>query len=132
MTEKKITICGQELDVCYCAATENGFEQITGKSISVFVPTLGKNENGETIVTEPAKALSGDWMFLGIAGIIAAYSRKAQEPPIDTDSVLYDASPEDVAALITTIIELRTAWYKVPEIVPKDEHQTDEEEEQKN
>lgn len=132
MTEKKINICGKDVRICYCAATENGFEQITGKSISIFVPTFGKDEKGKTIITEPAKALSGDWMFLGIAGIIAAYSRKEQEPPIDTDRVLYDASPEDVATLITTIIELRTAWYKVPEIVPKDEQPAYDEEQPKN
>ena len=134
MTEKKINICGQEVKICYCAATENAFENITGKSISVFVPTFGKDENGNTIITEPAKAMTGDWMFLGIGGIIAAYSKNNQEPPIDTNKVLFDATPEDVSNLITAIIELRGQWYKVPEIIPKDEHPAndDEEEQQKN
>lgn len=132
MTEKKITICGQEVRICYCAATENGFEQITGKSISIFVPTFGKDEEGKTIIKEPAKAMTGDWMFLGVAGIIAAYSRDNQEPPVDTDKVLFDATPEDVSNLITAIVELRNKWYKVPEVVPKDEQPADEEEQPKN
>lgn len=132
MTEKNINICGQEVRICYCAATENGFEQITGKSISIFVPTFGKDNEGKTIITEPAKAMTGDWMFLGVAGIIAAYSRDNQEPPVDTDKVLFDATPEDVSNLITSIVELRNMWYKVPEIVPKDEQPADEEEQPKN
>lgn len=134
MTEKKITICGQEVRICYCAATENAFENITGKSISVFVPTFGKNDKGENIITEPAKAMTGDWMFLGIGGIIAAYSKYNQEPPIDTNKILYDAKPKDVSNLITSIVELRSQWYKVPEIIPKDEQPAndDTEEQQKN
>lgn len=134
MTEKTITICGQEVRICYCAATENAFENITGKSISVFVPTFGKDENGNTIITEPAKAMTGDWMFLGIGGIIAAYSKNNQESPIDTNKVLFDATPKDVSNLITAIIELRGQWYKVPEIIPKDEQPAndDVEEQQKN
>lgn len=121
MTEKKINICGQEVRICYCAATENAFENITGKSISVFVPTFGKDEKGKTIIKEPAKALTGDWMFLGIGGIIAAYSKVNQDAPVDTNKVLFEASPEDVTNLITTIVELRGQWYNVPEIIPKDE-----------
>ena len=132
MTEKKITICGQEVRICYCAATENGFEQITGKPISIFVPMFGKDEEGKTIIKEPANAMTGDWMFLGVAGIIAAYSRDNQEPPVDTDKVLFDATPEDVSNLITAIVELRNQWYKVPEVVPKDEQPADEEEQPKN
>ena len=134
MTEKKITICGQEVRICYCAATENAFEQITGKSIGIFVPTIGKNEQGENIVKNPAEAMTGDWMFLGIAGIVAAYSRDNQESPIDTNQVLFDANPEEVSNLITAIIELRSQWYRVPEIIPKDEQPAndDAEEQPKN
>ena len=133
MTEKKITICGQQVRICYCAATENAFENITGKSISVFVPTFDKDKKGKTIITEPAKAMTGDWMFLGIGGIIAAYSKDNQQPPVDTNKVLFEASPEDVTTLITAIVELRGQWYKVAYIIPKDDQPAnDYEEQQKN
>ena len=33
-TEKTITICGKEVKLLYCAATENGYEQLAGQSIN--------------------------------------------------------------------------------------------------
>lgn len=102
----------------YCAATENGYEDMSGgRSINVFVPTLGKNKKGETIVIEPARATNKDFMMLGFAAIIAAYVSKGEEVPFDSDKFLYEATAEDVATLLTAIIELRAKWYGVNEVV---------------
>ena len=118
MTEKTIHICGQDVRMIYCAATENGYEDMSGgRSINVFVPTLGKNEKGETIIIEPAKATNKDFMMLGFAAIIAAYVSKGEEVPFDSDKFLYEATAEDVATLLTAIIELRAKWYGVNEVV---------------
>lgn len=132
MTEKTINICGMEVRVCYCAATENAFEGLTNKSISVFVPTFGKNDDGETIIKEPAKALTGDYLFLGIGGIIAAYGRDNLPMPVDTNTILFDATPEDTSTLISAIIELRQKWYNVPEVIAKEEQPDGKEEQTKN
>ena len=47
MTSKKITICGKEVELFYCAATENGYERFSdGKTIGVFIPTFKMDEEG--------------------------------------------------------------------------------------
>lgn len=107
---------GRDVRVRYCAATETSFEEMTGKSIDVFIPTV---ENDE--VKEPAKANRYDYLMLGIGGIIAAYLREKKDAPITTDEILYDASPTEVMNLITTILNLRNEWYKVADIVPEEE-----------
>lgn len=107
---------GRDVRVRYCAATETSFEEMTGKSIDVFIPTV---ENDE--VKEPAKANRYDYLMLGIGGIIAAYLREQKDAPITTDEILYDASPTEVMNLITTILNLRNEWYKVADIVPEEE-----------
>lgn len=117
MTEKTITICGKEVKMIYCAATENGYEFISGKSIDVFIPKFGKNEKGEDIIAEPANATRADYMMLGIAGITAYYSKQDEEPPVMSKDILYDATPTEVANLITSIVELRAAWYDIPKVV---------------
>ena len=136
MTEKTIKICGQDIRMIYCAATENGYEDMSGKKISVFLPTFGKNENGETIVTEPAKATNKDFMMLAFAAIIAAYVSKGEEVPFDSDKFLYEASAEDVATLLTAIIELRADWYHISEVVNhiinKEAHEQPGDEQPKN
>ena len=117
MTQKEITICGHEIKMLYCAATENGFERITKKSTSVFVPTFGKDEKGELVVTAPPTATTEDYLSLAIAAIVAAYSYNDEEPPIDSKNILYEATPDEVKLLLNTIIDLRNEWYGIPKIV---------------
>ena len=132
MTEKKIQILGKEVMVRYCAATEKCFEEISGKEISVFVPTT-RTEKGKTVIDKPAEAMLGDYLTLGVAGIIAAYSRHDMEPPVTANDILYDATPVDRNTLVTAICELRNAWYQVPNIVPKEQpSETEDTEKPKN
>ena len=134
MTEKEITICGKKLKIRYCAATETGYEQLSGRSVAVFFPTLGKNEKGEVIIKEPSKATTYDFLMLAISGIAAAYSRHDEEPPLSSEDILYDASSEDTALLLNTVVELRNAWHNVPKVVAEAEQAPakDKEDEPKN
>lgn len=130
--EKTISIFGKEVKVLYCAATENGYEELSdGKSISVFVPTFGKDENGETIITEPAKANIGDFVKLAMAGIIAAYARDKKEMPVTMNEILYNSTPTERNELITAIVTLRNEWYGVPKVLEESikEEQTDQSDE---
>lgn len=116
--EKAITICGKEVKLLYCAATENGYEELSdGKSISVFVPTYGKDENGETIITEPAKANISDFVKLAMAGIIAAYARDKKEMPVTMNEILYNSTPTERNELIIAIVTLRNEWYGIPKVL---------------
>lgn len=117
MNEKIIEIGGKSVKMLYCAATENGYEDITGKSINVFVPEFGQDENGNDIITKPADAKIGDYISLAIAGIVSAYTRDNEELPISDTYILYNATPEERNMLITAIVELRNAWYHLPVVV---------------
>ncbi len=100
----------------YCAATETGYEEISGKSISVFSPEFGKDEEGNTIITK-AKATIGDVVSLAFAGIVAAYTRDKKDVPVTADYILYEATPAERNDLLTAIIELRNKWYEVPSVI---------------
>jgi hypothetical protein len=122
--EKTIDILGYNgVRMRYCAATETGFERLTGKPISIFLPKT-QNVNGEVTTTAP-EAATIDYLTLAMAGIIAAYARTNEEAPIEMDALLYEARPEDIVLLITTICELRNDWYKIPAVIQADQ-QTEE------
>ena len=127
--EKTIKILGYDVKMRYCAATETGFEQLTGKEISVFLPQT-KTVNGETVTTPP-EATTMDYLSLGMAGVIAAYARSEEEPPVTMEELLYDAHPDEIVALITAICELRTSWYNMPSVI-KTERPAESEESPKN
>lgn len=116
-SEKTIKICGKKVKMRYCAATETGYEQLSGKSVATFIPTFGKNEQGEDIIVRPAEATTHDYLMLAVSAIVAAYSRNGKEPPVTTEDILYEATAEDTKTLLETIVELRSDWYGVPKVV---------------
>lgn len=118
--EKTITICGKEVKMIYCAATENGYEDLSNKSIGVFVPEFGKDEEGNDIIVKQAEAHIGDFVMLAIAGIIAYYAKNNQGVPVKTEEIIYESRPAERNELITSIVELRNEWYKVPSVVKPD------------
>lgn len=94
----------------YCAATENGFEQLRNKS--VYDLDVKSQE---------------DLIALGVSAIVAAYTMNEEEPPVSTKDILYSAKPTEIVEMVKTVIELRAAWYEVPAVVPKDEKTANEE-----
>ena len=117
MKQKKIEICGCEVELFYSAATENGFERLSGKLIDVFLPILAKNDEGKTVIAGMPPATNEDYMMLALAGIAAADSFNEREPVITSKDILYKATPAERTLLVDTIMELRNEWYEIPKIV---------------
>jgi len=120
--ERTINICGKDVRVCYCAATENGFEMTAGKSIY-----------------EINFKSQADLTYLSLAAIVAAYAKNNEEAPINGDDLLYEAKPNDMITLFSVVLEMRNEWYEVPKVVPPekpaepaDGEETDESDKPKN
>lgn len=124
--KRTIKVCGKDVDMLYCAATETGYESISGKSAGVFIPpVIGKDEKGNDIYGQ-ASATIGDFLILSNAAIIAAYARDNRTEPVSTEDILYNASAEDIELLIDTVIQLRKKWYHVPEVVKEEKPKSEE------
>lgn len=127
-TEKTIQICGKEVAMRYCAATETGYEKISGKSSAIFLPEIKKDEEGN-IKEVKSNATTEDYIILAVAAIIAAYQRNHEDAPVTADDIIYEANPAEVTELLKTICELRNEWYNIPAVVNTDENMTDDEKE---
>ena len=99
MKEKTIHILGKDVRVRYCAAAENGFEQIRSKSI--YDIDFKRQE---------------DVIALAISAIVSAYSKNNEEPPITAEDLLYDATPTDLVEIVKVVVELRNEWYSIPSV----------------
>jgi len=129
MNAKTITICGKDVELLYCAATETGYESISGQSCEIFIPEISKDEKGKEQIR--MRATTRDYIQLAVAAVIAAYTRKGEDAPVTADDILYNATSQEVTKLITTVIELRNAWYQVPSVIkPEDDTQKDLKEEE--
>ena len=128
-----ITLCGKDVNIMYCAATETGYEIVAGKSSQVFLPTiLERDENGKVTKAEPPAATLDDYIKLALAGIIAAYASEDKEPPVTDKDILYKATSEEITNLVGTIGKLRVAWYNVPDVINTDKQQEEGGEQPKN
>ena len=117
MTKKEITICGKQVEIFYCAATENGYERMTSKQISVFLPTFKQDEKGNQVIDQLPEATNEDYLCLALAGIVAADTYYDRDITITSKEILFEAKPAERNALVTAIIELRSEWYEIPKIV---------------
>lgn len=118
--EKTIDILGYNgVRMRYCAATETGFEAMTGKGIGIFIPSAN-TDNGE-VTTTPPEATTSDYITLAMAGIIAAYAYTNEKAPIEMEALLYEARPDEIVQLIQSICELRNEWYRVPSVIKAEE-----------
>lgn len=127
-----ITLCGREVEMIYCAAAETGFEDISGKSVDIFVPDVDRDEKGKVIKVYQPAATKGDYLKLGFAAIVAAYARKVQDPPITDGEIIYEATPEEIMQLITAVVSLRNQWYHVPEVVKPETDEQPADDDRKN
>lgn len=112
MTEATITLCGKEVKMRYCAATEIGYEELTDKSSAIFVPEVTKDKNGK-IKDVKQHANLNDYIKLSIAGIIAAYP-DGEEPPVTAKQIVNEATGEEITNMVTAIVKLRGEWYRIP------------------
>lgn len=119
MTTKTIKLNGHDVKLLYCLAAETGYERLSGKSAyEVFNPNVTEYDaNGKPAKIEPSLATTDDYVKLANAAIIAAYTKDGQEPPIDTNYLIYEATPEEITELIKVVVQARNEWYHVPEVV---------------
>lgn len=113
--ESKITICGKEVKVRYCAATETTFEKLTDKSIA-DIDFHAQN----------------DILRLAYGAILAAYLREGSDVPLTVTEILTDATPAELITLYKTVFELRAAWYSIPSVVKPDKDEDEEGKKKKN
>ena len=59
-----------EVKLLYCAASETGFQTLSGVTMEVFAPELEKNEEGKWIMKAPPKATDMNYIQLSLACIM--------------------------------------------------------------
>lgn len=128
MAERTIKIGDQDVRMMYCTASETGFENMSGKSVEVFMIRPKYDEDGKQIGFEPPLATLSDYITLAMASIVAAYAAKDQKPPINSNYVLFKAKAKETKLLVDTVAELRAEWYQVPDVVKTDKPKEKDEE----
>lgn len=115
MKKKEITLCGKQVTLAYCFATEIAFQKYTGVGFDKFDPV-----NPEHVI------------YTVLAAILSYYESKNQEMPVKDTDLMYHATPMELTTALTEIFTLRNEWYEVPKGDKKDDQTADKEGKEKN
>lgn len=114
MKQKEIKLCGKQVMLAYCFATEIAFKNFTGENIEKF-----DVNNPEHII------------YLILSAIASYYQKHETDAPVKDTDLMYESEPGELIEALNEVMKLRAEWYKLPKGEKADEKPEDAEE-QKN
>lgn len=114
MITKEITLCGKQVVLAYCYATEIGYKINSDEEVTDFI--------GEVITSVQSQRMPDirKSLFLITAALTAYYESKKENAPITTDEIMYESTPDELGLALGTIISLRADFYHLPKNEPED------------
>ncbi len=114
MITKEVTLCGKQVTLAYCYATEISYKILSDEDITDFI--------GEVIIAVQNKERMPDIrksMYLILAAMQAYYDSKDDKSPVTDKDMMYDATSEEIGMTLGIIIGLRAEFYHIPSDEPK-------------
>ena len=114
MVQQTITICGKEVTLGYCFATEINYSNLTkGDSVPRYIAEAAAkmdaiSKGKGTEVPDVEKAI-----YLILAAELAYYGSKDQEIPLVDRDLMYADNPTDIYTALGAIILLYGQFYKL-------------------
>ena len=122
MITKEITLCGRQVTLAYCFATEIAFRDLSGEDMTDFI--------SEAVSALQSKRMPDikKTIFAILAAITAHYNYSEEEPPVNSAVIMNECTPEEFGTAIGTLITLRAQFYHIPAGEPqeKDEQGTEQ------
>ena len=121
MITKEITLCGKQVTLAYCYATEISYKILSDEDVISF----GK-EITEKIQHEQMPDIRKT-IYLILASMQSYYDslpagqdgQKPQSPVTDHD-LMYHCTPQEIGQALGTVLGLRGQFYHIPADEPKD------------
>lgn len=116
MISNEITICGKQVKVAYCYATEINYKRKTGEEVSNYFAdardSFGKNEFPDAEKT----------MCLIHAAMAAYYGN---DMPLSLKDMENESLPMELAKALGILISLRSEFYTIPDELQSEEEEGD-------
>lgn len=124
MITKDITICGRQVTLAYCYATEIAYKDLTGEDFIDYaqhaVESIQQERDPDTKRT-----------ICAVLACLLAYYGDNEAPVTDAD-LMKEAKPAELGMAILTILDLRRQFYTVPAGEPEDKPSDEEGKKTKN
>lgn len=123
MITKEITLCGKQVKLAYCYATEISYNILSDEDITDFITEAVVAVQDKNRMPDIRKSI-----FLVLASMQSYYESKDEQAPITDKQLMYDSTSEELGAAIGVVIGLRTNFYHIPKGEPEDKQKEGSEE----
>ncbi len=113
MITKEVTICGKQVTLAYCYATEIAFKNLCNEDMFDYA-----KHAIESIQAERDPDIEKT-IYAIIASMMAYYEDKDKAPIKDTD-LMKEAKPVEIGTAMLAILSMRAEFYHVPEGEPEE------------
>ena len=116
MITKEITLCGKQVTLAYCYATEIAYKDLAGEDMLDYAKHA----------TESIQAERDPDIKCTIFAIIAcmmAYYEDADKAPVKDSEIMREATPVEIGTAMLTILTMRQEFYHVPKGEPEDKQE---------
>ena len=117
MITKEITLCGRQVMIAYCYATEISYKILSDEDIINF-----GQEIAEKIQHEQMPDIKKT-IFLILASMQSYYESKGEQCPITDKELMYECTPQEIGNALGTLLGLRVEFYHVPAGEPEEKEQ---------
>ena len=125
MITKEITLCGKQVTLAYCYATEITYKDMSDENIADYI------KEAVACIQQQTDPDAKHTIYAILSCIMAYYEDPAKAPVTDRD-IMRDATPEELVTAIFTIISLRMDFYHVPQGEPEEKPQKGKGKKEKN
>lgn len=118
MITKEITICGKQVTLGYCYATEIAYKAMADEDINDFVGSAVAR------IQEKKDPEIKGMLFFILAAIKSYYESQSKledgTPPVTDGDLMYNATPAEICKALGTVLSLRAEFYNIPSGEPED------------
>lgn len=116
MITKEVTICGKQVTLAYCYATEIAYKNLCNEDMFDYA-----KHAIESIQAERDPDIEKT-IYAIIASMMAYYEEKDKAPIKDTD-LMKEAKPVEIGTAMLAILSMRTEFYHVPKGEPEEKQE---------
>ena len=113
MITKEITLCGKQVMLAYCYATEIAFKNMCNEDMFDYVQHAVESIKQER---DP----DAEKTIYAILACMMAYYEDADKAPVKDSEIMKDATPVEIGTAMLAILNMRSEFYHVPKDEPED------------
>ena len=119
MITKEITICGKQVMLAYCYATEIAYKDLSDENMTDYI------KEAVACIQQETDPDVKHTIYAIIACMLAYYQSRGEECPLKDTDLMNDAKPIELGTAIIAVISLRQEFYHVPSGEPEEKPASD-------